>query len=235
MSDGRTTRDKSTYYFKNLTGKRFGKLVVMEKVGSNKWGNVLWKCICDCGNIKTYPSGKLTSGSSNNCGCITSEIRRQKASKHGITAGGKPRTLVIWNGMKARCFNPKSTSYKNYGGRGITICEEWLVFENFHNWAITNGYADDLQIDRINNNGNYCPENCRWVKREENMRNCSYNHFVEIMGVRKTVSEWIKELGISKSVAYRHLNISDDNFVNYVLSVRKNKFIGGITGERIQT
>ena len=149
--------------FKDLTGEKFGNLTVISIVGENKWRNKIWRCRCSCGNIKDYPSGKLTSGRATNCGCKTKEIKRKVHSKHGITAGGKPRTFIIWNGMKARCLNPKAISYKSYGARGISICEKWLTFSNFHYWAMSHGYADNLEIDRIDADGDYCPENCRFV------------------------------------------------------------------------
>lgn len=199
MADGRTTRDKASYYFKDLTGKRFGRLVAVEKVGCNKHGNLRWLCRCDCGNEKIVTSGKLIQQRTRSCGCYAKEVRTKSLEKHGITTGGKPRTLTIWNGMKARCFNPKSPSYKNYGGRGITICNEWLSFENFHNWSIENGYAEGLQIDRIDNDGNYEPSNCRWVSRKDNMKNTSRCHFVQIHGEKKTITEWIELTGISRS------------------------------------
>lgn len=202
--------------YKNLAGAKFGYLTALERVGTNKHGSVLWKCRCDCGNTKIYPSGKLVDGRATNCGCMTVEIRRKKASKHGITAGGKPRTFVIWNGMKLRCLNPKATSYPNYGARGITICDEWMSFENFHNWAINNGYGDDKEIDRIDNDGNYCPENCRWVDRKFNRLHQRRIRNIEISGEILSINAWCKKVGISKTIAYKYLHKSEEAFISFV-------------------
>ena len=217
--DGRSKRDKSTYYYKDLSNMRFGKLTAVSVCGINSFGNKLWLCRCDCGNEKIYPSGKLVSGRATNCGCMTKTIKSKKAAKHGITAGKRPRTLTVWEGMKARCYNPKSISYKSYGSRGIKICDEWLGkngFENFHNWAIENGYSDDLEIDRIDNDGNYCPENCRWVSMQYNRSHRRITRYITANGITLNVSEWTKCLGISKSTAYRYLNKSDKEFINYI-------------------
>lgn len=211
--DGRSTRDKSTYYFKDLSGKRFENLVALKKVGKNKYGNLLWECVCDCGNHKIYPSGKLTSGRATNCGCKTTELKRNNASKHGITSGGKPRTFIIWNGMKLRCNNPNSISYKSYGARGIKICKEWEKFKNFHYWAISNGYSDEKEIDRIDNDGDYCPENCRWVSKHFNRIHQRSSRYIEFMGMSLTISEWCRKFKISKSTAYKYLNKSEDDFI----------------------
>ena len=124
--------------------------------------------------------------------------------------------------MKARCLNHKSVSYRNYGGRGIGICDEWLSFESFHEWAIANGYEDGLQLDRIDNDGDYCPNNCRWVSRDENMRNKSNNRLVTICGKTQCASEWIRELGISKATFYKHLKDDDDQGQRYFIE----KFLG---------
>ena len=148
---------------RDISNQTFGYLTALHIVGTNKWKNKLWLCRCTCGNEKIFPQGKLVQGRATNCGCKTTQLKRKAASKHGITAGGKPRTFIIWCGMKARCNNPKSVSYKSYGARGIEVCDEWMVFENFHKWALANGYEDGLEIDRIDANANYCPSNCRWV------------------------------------------------------------------------
>lgn len=200
---------------KDLVGKKFGRLTVLERAGTTKWGNILWLCKCDCGKEHIAASGKLIQGKVTSCGCYAHEVHVKQLERHGITTGGKPRTLVIWCGMKARCLNKKSISYKSYGGRGITVCEEWLTFENFHKWALANGYDDGLTIDRIDNNGNYEPSNCQWItsrankKRQRNARN------IEICGVTKNLSEWCKELHIGKATAYKHLIISEDDFITF--------------------
>lgn len=211
----RKHRDPNTYFFRDLKGQKFGHLTVIEQAGRNKHRSILWRCICDCGNEKIYPSGKLISGRATNCGCKTTEIKSMKASKHGITAGVKPRTFTIWNGMKARCLNPKSISYKNYGGRGITICDEWMKFENFHKWAISSGYKDGYEIDRIDNDGNYCPENCHWVTVSENRKKTRNTHYITVDGTTKCVSEWCKLLHVSKSAAYKILKNGDNDFSSF--------------------
>ena len=143
-------------------------------------------------------------------------MRIKSLEKHGITTGGKPRTFVIWNGMKLRCFNPKSNSYKSYGGRGVTVCDEWLVFENFHKWAISNGYQDDLEIDRIDVNGNYEPSNCRWVTKSFNRSHQRHSRFFEVCGKNLNISQWCRFLKTNKTTAYKYLHISEDAFVEWI-------------------
>jgi len=156
---------------KNLIGKTFGRLTVLERNGSNPRGYAQWLCSCECGNQVTVASINLLHGNTRSCGCLRHEINHRNFLKHGILANGHTRTYNIWRGIKKRCLVPSNPAYKNYGGRGIIICDEWLSFEKFHNWAIANGYADNLEIDRINNNGNYEPCNCHWVTRKENAQN----------------------------------------------------------------
>lgn len=204
--DGRTTRSKDSYYFKNLSGMNFGHLTAIERIGTNKHGNSLWRCVCDCGNEKIVPGGRLTAGRIANCGCQSSKLRSLAASRHGITAGGCPRTFNVWRGMKERCLNPKAISFRNYGARGITVCDEWLGengFENFHNWALSNGYSDTLFLDRIDNNGNYSPENCRFVTREENSRNTRRNHHITVDGTTLVLAEWARKCNVAHSTILR--------------------------------
>ena len=225
---------------RDLTNCRFGRQIAIKPVGKNKYGNILWLCKCDCGNEHIVASGRLIQGKSKSCGCYARDIHAKELKQHGLTAGGKPRTFTICNGMKSRCYNPNAVSYKNYGARGIKICDEWLTFEKFYNWAMSNGYADGLEIDRIDNDKGYCPENCRWVSRAFNRKHQRKTRYLEIFGVRLNISEWCKETKMSKSTAYRYLSKSDEMFIKEIekrIRAGKaqvyfvNKFLKGVKNE----
>lgn len=200
---------------KDISGIKFGRHTAIKPMGKNKWGNYLWLCRCECGNEHVVASAKLIQGKSRSCGCLSKDVHIKQLEKHGITTGGKPRTLIIWSGMKARCNYPNSISYKSYGARGISVCDEWLSFENFHNWAISNGYKDALTLDRIDNNGNYEPSNCRWTDATTNKKNQRHARYITINGITKNVSDWCKYYGISKSTAYKYLNQNEESFIKY--------------------
>ena len=187
----------------NLTGKRFGKLVAIKTIEKNKNGEYLWQCKCDCGNEIIANVGNLKNGHTKSCGCLRVDRCKMNFTKHGLE---RTRLYGIWSYMRLRCYDEKSISYHRYGGRGITICDEWKNdVKAFYDWATANGYKDSLTIDRIDNDGNYCPENCRWATVKEQASNRRSNILVTHNGKTKTMKEWAHEVGIPYKVVWARM------------------------------
>lgn len=184
------------------TGERFGMLVITRFIRVDKNWNYIWECKCDCGNIINVRYNNLLNGSTKSCGCLKRERTIERSTKHGLSGsqGNYTRLYRIWLNMRRRCNNRRDQDYPYYGGRGIKVCKEWDNYAAFHDWAMKNGYADHLTLDRINNNGDYCPENCRWATRKEQARNTRQNHFITFNGKTMTIAEWAEYLGVSSTV-----------------------------------
>lgn len=187
-------------------GDRYGHLSVISEVESQRIGGQIKrmiKCQCDCGNITILELGKLQSGHTISCGCYRQTANRERSQTHGLTHS---RIFNIWSSMRQRCCNSNRPGYKHYGGRGIKVCEEWNVFETFYEWAIKNGYDESLTLDRIDTNGNYEPNNCRWTTWKVQQNNRRNNRLVEINGVVRTLQQWADISGIRQSTILCRLN-----------------------------
>ena len=182
----------------DLTGKRFGRLIVISRAKNSASGKPMWNCLCDCGAEKVIGGSALMNGTKS-CGCYRKEWAAAQQYRHGDTHN---RLYNVWNMMKQRCGDKNNKHYNNYGGRGISVCKEWRAdYIAFRDWAFANGYdpkapKGKCTIDRIDNNGNYCPENCRWVSTKEQARNTRRNRIIELNGKRQTLAEWAEETGI---------------------------------------
>ena len=172
----------------DLTGKKFGRLTIIEWVENNKWRQSRWLCRCECGKKIVITSSSLKNGNTKSCGCLAIEIK----TKHGHCCRNKTsKTYQIWHSMIQRCNNPNCKAYKNYGGRGIKVCKGWRKFEGF--LQDMGEQPLNLTLDRVDNNGNYCKENCRWATQKEQRRNTRRNILITINGVTKCLIEWCED------------------------------------------
>lgn len=199
--------------FKNLTGEKIGKLTVIERSQStfSKSGKPItrWLCLCECGNTKIIRADALGRGT-NSCGCLKKEKDKAKHTKDPVR--GK-RLYKIWGCMKSRCYNKNLEAYKNYGERGIKVCKNWINnYRAFEQWALKNGYNDTLTIDRIDNDSNYEPQNCRWVTRAEQNKNKRNNVYVIYNGNKILLKDYAKKNNLNyKSLHKKYLRYKSEN------------------------
>jgi hypothetical protein len=178
----------------DLTGKRFGRLVILKRAENTALGQTRWLCICNCGNKIEAAGNDIRSGHTKSCGCLHREVASKRLTKHGAA---NTRLYGIWRGMWRRCNNPWDESTKrSYIDRGIAVCDEWRDYGVFRAWALANGYAENLTIDRTDNDKGYSPENCRWATAKQQANNRRTNVFVTYNGETKTVAEWAEITGV---------------------------------------
>lgn len=180
---------------KDIAGQRFGRLVVLDmayKGANHSW---FWQCKCDCGKELIVDGHSLRTGNTQSCGCYNRDRLSEVGTTHGMS---KTKIKYVHTNMKQRCFNSNHSEYHNYGGRGITVCARWAGERGFENFLEDMGEAPEgLSLDRIDNNGNYYPENCRWATQKEQQNNKRVNVYIEKDGKRKTITEWAEELGFN--------------------------------------
>ena len=188
---------------KDLTGIKFNRWTVLGFSHKDKFSHNFWKCICDCGEIKNISESSLKYGYSKSCGCLQKEI----VSNNEIHGMWGTKIYQVWAGMKQRCENKNSKAYKNYGGRGITVCSEWNDPKCFIDWALSHGYKEGLQIDRKDNAKGYSPDNCRFITSQENESNRRNNVLLTVGNETKTLSEWSRVMGCKKDLIASRLKL----------------------------
>lgn len=194
--------------FIDLTGLKFNRLLVLERVENKVPRVARWLCLCDCGNTKVINGRYIRKGRTKSCGCYSVEITKQTLTIHGHAANGKTDEYKIYLGLLRRCYNNNSTVFKHYGGRGITVCDRWM--EGFQNFLDDMGERPSINhsIDRIDNNNGYSKENCKWATPTEQARNKSSNRLLTHNGETFCISEWSEILGIQADTITARLNRS---------------------------
>lgn len=185
----------------DLTGQKFSRWTVISRSG-NRGRLTYWNCQCECGNKADVGSSALRDGRSRSCGCLKNEETKERSVTHGMSHS---KEYSSWNDMMKRCYNKNASHYNNYGGRGIAVCDRWLKFENFY--ADMGDRLEGTSIDRIDNNGNYEPGNCKWSTRKEQCNNRRSNRFVTYAGKTLTLSEWSDVSGIPAKAIRKRLSV----------------------------
>lgn len=181
----------------DLIGQTFGRLTVIGIARHAKHGlSTKWRCKCECGNVVDVVTNHLKSGHTKSCGCLTMRYGKANGSGRELHGMAKTRIYGVWSAMRDRVYNPTSKYYHRYGGRGITIAEEWDSFIAFRDWSYEHGYKDGLEIDRIDNNKGYSPENCRWVTHAINLQNTHRKQEAIVNGTPIPLAELAKKYGV---------------------------------------
>lgn len=184
-----------------MINEKFGRLEVILKSNIKKHNRVTYECICDCGNMILVTGNALKSGNTTSCGCLRKDFNNRET--HGLR---DHRLYNVYHNMIARCYNEKFKFYYRYGGRGIIVCKEWFdEFICFYNWAISSGWEDGLEIERVNNDGNYEPTNCKWVTRKQNVRNRNNTSMIEISGNKIPLAEVAEKFGLNYGTLWQRI------------------------------
>lgn len=201
----------------NFAGYRFGRLVALVK----DYRTRKWLCVCDCGSFSTVSIYKLWDGLTKSCGCLNRDNSSVRKTTHGLSKSS--RAYHTWYGMRQRCQNKNSPKYPRYGGRGITVCERWEAFENF--LQDMGEPPKGTSLDRVNNDGNYEPSNCRWATPTQQVLNTSRNRVYEFQGKKQTISQWSEELGVSQFTIHSRIKLGwsiGDVLTRPVMAAKRN-------------
>ena len=213
----------------DLVGNRYGRLTVVS-CAPNHGTRTAWNCLCDCGTECVITTRDLRAGDTKSCGCYMKELAIERHKKHGASShsGNATRLYRIWKHMRRRCLCPNNKAYKNYGGRGIKICDEWAdSYIAFRDWSIAHGYKDSLTLDRIDNNGMYCPQNCRWASAVTQANNKRSNHLITHNGKTQTIAQWAREIDLSYFTLYsRIVKRKMDIAVALSMPLQKREVVG---------
>lgn len=220
---------------KDITGERFGRLTVIELTSKRHNRCAIWLCRCDCGNFTEVQGSYLRNGETRSCGCLHDELAAERGKTANLTHGGYyDRLHRVWSGMLTRCRNSNHPEFHRYGGRGITVCAEWeKSYQAFKEWAYSHGYEDkapymECTIDRIDFDGNYCPENCRFISSKEQNRNLSTNRNITVGGQTKCIAGWAEILCISPGAIYgaeRFRGIPPEAYIKYRLEHKDAHYV----------
>ncbi len=189
----------------DLAGQKFSRLVVIQRVKNDKHHNAQWLCRCNCGKKTIIRGYCLKNGCTKSCGCLRKEFARQNNYLHGHSMNGtRSKTYTVWEQMRQRCNDSNASNYKNYGGRGIKVYQRWRSFENF--LEDMGERPPGLTLDRIDNNGDYCKENCKWSTHKEQQRNMRNNISITIDGITRCLAEWCEIYNVDYNIVYGRIH-----------------------------